>query len=110
MFINAYDMARFGLLTLRRGRWKDRQLISERWLEMACTPTQSQPTYGFMNYFLNTSQKLLSSAPETAFYHLGNGTNMVYVDREHELVIVARWIKNAAMDGLVGQVISALPK
>jgi len=110
MFINAYDMARFGLLTLRRGRWKDRQLISERWLEMACTPTPSQTTYGFMNYFLNTDQKLLPSAPETAFYHLGNGTNMVYVDREHDLVIVARWIKNAAMDGLVGQVISALPK
>src|SRR5437763_16262746 len=27
MFINALDMGRFGLLTLRHGKWKDRQLI-----------------------------------------------------------------------------------
>ena len=32
MFINAYDMARFGYLTLRRGKWKDRQLLSEQWM------------------------------------------------------------------------------
>ena len=110
MFINAYDMARFGYLTLNGGRWKGRQLISRRWLEMACTPTPSQATYGFMNYFLNTGKKLLPSAPERAYYHLGNGTNMVYVDPEHELVIVARWIKNTALDGLVSRVIAALPK
>ena len=30
MYINALDMARFGYLTLRRGKWKDRQLLSER--------------------------------------------------------------------------------
>jgi CubicO group peptidase (beta-lactamase class C family) len=30
MFINAYDMARFGYLTLHRGRWGDRQVLSEK--------------------------------------------------------------------------------
>src|SRR6202051_631647 len=39
MFINAYDMARFGYLTLRRGKWGDRQLLSEAWVNMALTPT-----------------------------------------------------------------------
>jgi CubicO group peptidase (beta-lactamase class C family) len=39
MFINAYDMARFGYLTLRRGKWGDRQLLSEKWMNMALTPT-----------------------------------------------------------------------
>ncbi|HEX8686101.1 MAG TPA: serine hydrolase, partial [Pyrinomonadaceae bacterium] len=52
MFIGARDMARFGLLTLRRGRWKDKQVISEEWLRQATTPTTAQPTYGFMNFFL----------------------------------------------------------
>jgi CubicO group peptidase (beta-lactamase class C family) len=32
LFINAYDMARFGYLTLRRGKWKDRQLLSDQWV------------------------------------------------------------------------------
>src|SRR3979411_1371926 len=33
MYINAYDMGRFGYLTLRRGKWKDRQLLSDQWVE-----------------------------------------------------------------------------
>jgi hypothetical protein len=56
---------------------------------MALTPTPAQPTYGFMNWFLNTDRKLWPSAPATAFAHLGNGTNLVYVDPEHDLVVVA---------------------
>jgi CubicO group peptidase (beta-lactamase class C family) len=43
MFISARDMARFGYLTLRRGRWGDRQLLSESgW--RGCAPTPAQPT------------------------------------------------------------------
>src|SRR6202045_282731 len=38
MFINAYDMARFGYVFLRNGKWKDRALVSEKWIEMARKP------------------------------------------------------------------------
>jgi CubicO group peptidase (beta-lactamase class C family) len=107
MFINARDMARFGYLTLNRGKWKSQQLLSEGWVKMATTPTPAQPTYGFMNWFLNTDKKLLPSAPASAFYHLGNGTNMVYVDRENDLVVVARWINSSAMNELIGKVLAA---
>ncbi|MEX2111253.1 MAG: serine hydrolase [Gemmatimonadaceae bacterium] len=108
MFINAYDQARFGLLTLRRGVWDGRRILSERWAQMALTPTPAQPDYGFMNWFLNTGRKRLPSAPESAFMHLGNGTNMIYVDPEHDLVIVARWIDNGSLDGLVSRVLAAI--
>lgn len=107
MFIHARDMARFGYLTLKKGKWKNQQLFSENWFRMATTPTPAETTYGFMNWFLNTDKKLLPSAPASAFYHLGNGTNMVYVDQENDLVIVARWINREAMDGLVGRVLAA---
>jgi len=108
MFISAYDQARFGLLTLRRGVWGGRRILSERWVQMALTPTPAQTDYGFMNWFLNTGRKRLPSAPESAFMHLGNGTNMIYVDAEHDLVIVARWIDNGAVDGLVSRVVAAI--
>ncbi|MEW6207870.1 MAG: serine hydrolase [Acidobacteriota bacterium] len=108
MFINARDMARFGYLTLRRGKWEDRQIISEEWVRMATTPTAVQPTYGFMNWFLNTDRRFLPSAPASAFAHMGNGTNMIYVDAENDLVIVARWIERNAIDGLVQRVIASL--
>jgi CubicO group peptidase (beta-lactamase class C family) len=108
MFINANDMARFGYLTLRRGKWKDKQLLSDQWVTWALTPTSAQPTYGFMNWFLNTDKKFLANAPAKAFCHIGNGTNMVYVDPENDLVVVARWIENGAMNEFVGKVLAAI--
>ena len=108
MFISARDLARFGLLTLRRGRWKDKQLLSEEWLRLATTPTPAQPTYGFMNFFLNTERKYLPSAPAAAFAHVGNGTNVIYVDPENDLVVVARWIENGAVDGFIGRLLASI--
>ncbi len=107
MFINARDMARFGYLTLNKGKWKNQQLFSEAWFKLATTPTPAEPTYGFMNWFLNTDKKLLPSAPASAFYHLGNGTNIVYVDRENDLVIVARWISSGTLNEVIGRFLAA---
>ena len=108
MFINAYDMARFGLLTMHKGKWNGQQLIPEQWIAQATTPTPAQPTYGYMNFFLNPDHKFLPSAPTTAFVHIGNGTNMVYVDPEHELVMVVRWLDNKAIDGVVKRLLGSL--
>ncbi|RFS14912.1 serine hydrolase [Emticicia sp. C21] len=110
MFINAYDMARFGLLSLHRGKWNGQQILSENWIKQALTPTPAESTYGYMNWFLNTDRKLLPSASANVFYHLGNGTNMVYIDPDHELVMVSRWITTNAMDGLVKRILEAFNK
>jgi CubicO group peptidase (beta-lactamase class C family) len=107
MFIHAYDMARFGYLTLRQGRWKERQLLSKEWVQRALTPTPVQPTYGFMNWFLNTDRKLYPSAPARAFAHIGNGVNLVYVDPDHDLVAVVRWIENGSIDEFLQRLTAA---
>lgn len=110
LFINAYDMARFGLLTLRRGKWKDRQLLSTRWVDWALTPTPVQPTYGFMNWYVNTDGKLLPSGPSGAFMHIGNGTNVIYVDPQNDIVAVVRWIDRPAVDEFVKRMLAAVRK
>ncbi|HEY4337783.1 MAG TPA: serine hydrolase [Puia sp.] len=107
MFINAFDMARFGLLTLHRGNWNGKQLLSEQWVKQALTPTPANTGYGYCNWFLNTDKKLLPSAPASAFVHIGNGTNFIYVDPEHDLVAVVRWIENASMDEMVKKILAA---
>lgn len=109
MFINAYDMARFGWLTLNRGKWNGQQLLSEAWIKQSLTPTAPKTDYGYMNWFLNTGKKFLPSAPETAFTHVGNGNNLIYVDPEHELVAVIRWIDGRSQDAVIGKIIEALP-
>jgi hypothetical protein len=63
-----------------------------------------------MNYFLNTERKYYSNAPASAFAHIGNGTNMIYVDPEHELVVVARWIESNSINEFIGKLLSALSK
>lgn len=108
LFINAMDMARFGWLTYNKGKWNDQKLIPESWINLSTTPTSANPGYGFMNYFLNTGKKLFPSAPESAHAHIGNGTNMIYIDRENILVIVARWIENKNLDELISKVITAI--
>lgn len=102
MFISARDMARFGLLTLHEGAWAGRQLISKEWIRMSRTPGPANDMYGFANYFLNTGKKALPNAPAEAFWHLGNGNNIIYVDPVNDLVIVARWINSTrALDAMV---------
>jgi CubicO group peptidase (beta-lactamase class C family) len=108
MFISARDQARFGLFTLHRGTWDGKQLLSDDWFSLATTPTVPRPGYGFMNFFLNTDQGRLPDAPESAFVHLGSGTNMVYVDAENDMVVVARWIRGNRMNGLVSRVLQAI--
>ncbi len=76
-------------------------------MRRALTPTPVQTDYGFMNWFLNTDRKRWPSAPASAFAHVGNGTNIVYVDPEHDLVAVVRWIENGAVDGFVRRVLAA---
>jgi CubicO group peptidase (beta-lactamase class C family) len=104
MFINARDMARFGLLTANNGKWRDKQILSENWIKMARTPTGAQPTYGFMNWFLNTDRKFFPAAPANAFAHIGNGTNIIYVDPDKDLVFVLRWIENDKINEFIQKI------
>jgi CubicO group peptidase (beta-lactamase class C family) len=109
MYISAYDMARFGLLTLRGGRWRERQLISKKWVDSALTPTPANPQYGFMNWHNNRDGKLFPSAPASAFAHIGNGVNMVIADPDDDLVVVLRWIdSNKSADEVVRRLIAAI--
>ena len=92
MFINAYDMARFGYLFLRNGKWRDRQLVSEKWIEMARTPGPANKVYGFANWYLNTGKEVLPAVSDKVFWFQGNGNNIVYMDQENDIVAVVRWI------------------
>jgi CubicO group peptidase (beta-lactamase class C family) len=110
LILNAWDMARFGLLTQRRGKWGDRQLLSDAWVTQALTPTKVEPTYGFMNWFVNTDRKYVASAPPQAFVHVGAGNNYIYVDPVNDLVAVIRWMDNGqSLNGFVQRLLAAVP-
>lgn len=109
LWMSARDMARFGYLYLRGGRWRDRQVLSREWVRMATTPTRIKPTYGYM-WWLNTDRALYPSAPESSFFARGAGANIIWVDPEHDLVAVVRWIDPDAVDGFIERVLASIRK
>lgn len=111
LFINSWDLARFGYLVLHDGRWQNQQLLSKDWIKMASQGGPANPQYGFANWFLNTDQKALPAAPASAVYFEGNGRNIVYIDKQHDLVVVARWVAPGdSLNSLIGLLLAALPK
>lgn len=108
MFINALDLGRLGLLGLREGQWGDETILSPEWIARARTPSGPEPGYGYMNWFLNTGQARFPAAREDAVAYLGAGTNMVFIDYEHDLVAVVRWIDNRQLAEFVRLLLEAV--
>jgi CubicO group peptidase (beta-lactamase class C family) len=109
MFINSYDMARFGYLFLRNGKWKDKPIVSEKWIQMARTPGSDNTTYGYANWYLNTGRKPLPAAPETAVRFVGNGSNIIYIDWDNDIVAVVRWIRgDRQLNDVIAKLVASL--
>ena len=110
MWINAMDMARFGYLWLRNGKWGDKQIIPASYVKEALTQggVVNSPGngYGYL-WWLNTTGKALAGMPTTSYSANGAGSNTITIDPEHDLVIVWRWHQGSAGD-LGRRVIAAI--
>lgn len=91
LFINTLDQARFGLLFLRKGKWKGQQLISEKWVKEAHQPSEPNKSYGYL-WWTNKENNLQGSSSDI-YYANGFGGNYIVVDNENDLVVVTRWLE-----------------
>lgn len=107
LWINSEDLARFGLLILNHGKWENRQLVSAQWLKDAVTPSEHGPDYGYL-WWLNTKRQQWPSGPASSFGALGNGSNIIWIDPDHDIVFVWHWYENRAMDGMVQRIMAAV--
>ena len=99
LWMNSLDLARFGLLILNRGKWGDRQIVSEKWLQDAVIPSAHGPDYGYL-WWLDSKKK--------TFAAVGNGSNTIWIDPQHDIVFVWRWFNNEARDGMLEKIVSAV--
>ena len=84
--LTARDMARFGLLYLRGGRWKEIQVISKEWVDAS---TKANPNrYGYL-WWLGEDDDYMA---------LGDGGNVIYCIPSTNLVIAiaSSFIPNAS--------------
>ena len=97
------DMARFGYLALRKGRWKGEQIVPRHWMKKATRPsTDLNDAYGYM-WWLNREGhvvepsfparveydgQLVPEADKDVYAAIGAFGQLVIVDPDEEYVIV----------------------
>ena len=91
---------------MRKGKWKDKQLISEKWVDAAHKPSPVNKSYGYM-WWTNFENKF-PGAPAGVYYAEGFGGNYIIIDNEHDLVVVARWLDTNKTGELLNLIIRAL--
>ena len=106
IFINTLDHARFGLLFLRNGKWKDQQLLSEKWINAVQQPSVANKNYGYL-WWLNTDGGWKGISPRV-YYAAGYGGNYIIIDKQHDLVVVTRWIDDSKIAEMLQLVVKSV--
>jgi CubicO group peptidase (beta-lactamase class C family) len=104
--IHAEDQVRIGSLMLHCGMWNGQRLLPDAWIEESLRPCALHPNYGLL-WWLNTGRTRYPSASETSFFASGAGGNITWIDPEHDLVAVMRWMNPTAVDGFIRLVVTA---
>jgi CubicO group peptidase (beta-lactamase class C family) len=98
---NARSMARFGLLALNKGKWKNEQIVPEAYFnQMTNTSQNINKAYGYL-WWLNGKESfrlpqsqlqfngtLISSAPVDMYMALGKNDQKIYVIPGRKMVVI----------------------
>jgi CubicO group peptidase (beta-lactamase class C family) len=97
----ARNMARFGLMSLNRGKWNGTTIVSETFFNQASTTSQNiNEAYGYLwwlngksTYHLPTTQfefngTLIPNAPSDMFAALGKNDQKIYVIPSKKMVVI----------------------
>jgi len=84
------DMARFGFLYLNGGKWEEKQLIPQKWIEESLS--ENTKDYGYLWWMRKDKEPYIYAA-------LGSGGNAIYIIPEKDMVIaIASQIKVKSND------------
>ena len=104
---HAEDQARVGLLMLQRGAWNGQPVLPESWIAESLKPCPLNLNYGLM-WWLNTGGGRWPSAPHQSFAAWGAGGNLIWIDPQHDIVAVLRWIDPASVDAFLRLLLAAV--
>jgi len=93
--ISARDQARIGQFMLDDGMGE--------WGRRMQTPCAIAPFYGLLTW-LNRDGRMFEDASRSSWFMSGAGGNTVWIDPDHEAVVVSRWLDGAHSAGFVSRV------
>ncbi len=86
--VSARELARFGYLYMRKGRWGHAQVVPEWWVDKATQPSQRLNSHYGQAIWTNSEGTLWPDVPRDAFGFLGYRFSACYVVPSLDLVAV----------------------
>jgi CubicO group peptidase (beta-lactamase class C family) len=88
--MNSLDKARYGQLYLDNGRYKEKQILSKKWIESSLTKQIAllKRENEFYGYFLWNKKYNVNNKEIEAYYASGNGGNKILILKDIGVVIV----------------------
>ena len=103
MSISARDQAKIAQLFLDGGKHGDRQILPAGWVERMMQPVAIAPFYGWL-LWLNIGGHNFPGASERSAFMVGAGGQYIWIEPEHDAVVVVRWIDPAHATGFMERV------
>ena len=105
--ISSIDQARIGELLLNDGFANGKQVISSEWIKRMRAPSPIAPFYGYLTW-LNTDRRVFPSVPATRYFAIGAGSSFTWIEPEHRMVVVVRWINATHADDFFARLLNAI--
>ncbi len=106
--ISARELARFGYLMLRGGKWDDLQVVPKSWIEQLTTPSQEHNLDYGLGWWVNREGTKWPWAPRDTFGLAGMQSNRCYVVPSLDLVVARvgigphSWNERELLEGVIG--------
>lgn len=92
--LSAKDMVKIGQLYLDGGKWEERQLISEKWIEESTIEhsrwDKMNLSFGYLWWIIDENEK--------SFAGLGDGGNVIYINQKKEIVVSITALLDSKID------------
>jgi len=82
------DMAKIGYVMLNSGKWKGKQIISQKWINESTRDHAKSRSYRGYGYLWWTGKQLFGAQIVEAYWAAGNGGNYIFVCPAFDLVAV----------------------
>lgn len=105
--ISSRDQARVGQLLLQQGRHQGRDILPPGWVAGMTQPCAIAPFYGRL-VWLNRDGRAFAGASPQAFFMMGAGGHVVWMEPALDAVVVLRWLDTAQLPALLRGISAAL--
>jgi CubicO group peptidase (beta-lactamase class C family) len=94
-------------MLMRGGLADGKQVLSSQWIDRMQQACPVAPYYGYL-VWLNQGGHLFAAAPRSSWFAIGAGSSLTWMDAQHDLVCVLRWIDSTHTNDSIARIMAAI--